>query len=161
MSGKEGIGTIGGYEGIFCRWEDVCVYVWRGERNESKNEGKNYYEPGYLHQIATNIYFHSGHSATVGCSKCKKKFPGSFGNKNFSEFNRRNWESRKNEKHRGQMNETDAKRKVRDMSVHVSYNLWLLLLIMVLAFILFNVLQSMFSKPVCRNHLWKLISVFK
>ena len=31
-------------------------------------------------------FFRSGHSATVVCSKCKKKFPGSFGNKNFIEL---------------------------------------------------------------------------
>ena len=47
MRGKEGIGTIGGYEGVFCVCVCVCVCVRvcvrkKGgvEGNESKNEGK-------------------------------------------------------------------------------------------------------------------------
>ena len=71
------------------------------------------YELWYLYQTAINTSFRSGHSTIVGCSKCKKKFPGSFGNKTFSRLNRKNWESRTNEEHRRQMNKkTDAKRKV-------------------------------------------------
>lgn len=32
-----------------------------------------------------------GHSATLGCSKCFKKFPGSVGNKDYSGFDVENW----------------------------------------------------------------------
>ena len=97
----------------------------------------------YLYQTAINTSFRSGHSTTVGCSKCKKKFPGSFGNKAFSRLNRKNWETRTNEERRRQMNKkTDAKRKVWDMSVHLFYNMWLLLLILDLECALFNMFYS-------------------
>ena len=38
MRGKEGIGTIGGYEGVFCGWEDVrvCVCVCEGVEGMNK-----------------------------------------------------------------------------------------------------------------------------
>lgn len=45
-----------------------------------------------------------GHSATAGCNKCKKKFPGSVGEKNFSGFNRVEWISRDNDSHRQECN---------------------------------------------------------
>ena len=42
-----------------------------------------------------------GHSAELGCSKCLKRFPGAFGEKrNYSGFNRENWEKRTNKNHR-------------------------------------------------------------
>lgn len=43
------------------------------------------------------------HNATVGCSKCKKMFPGGIGNKDFSGFDRNNWQPRTNEEHRREM----------------------------------------------------------
>lgn len=43
----------------------------------------------------------NGHSGELGCSKCLKKFPGRFGEKrDYSAFNRDNWERRTNESHR-------------------------------------------------------------
>lgn len=44
-----------------------------------------------------------GHSATVGCSRCKKTFPGDIGQKDYSGFDRENWISRSTEQHRNEM----------------------------------------------------------
>ncbi|CAG2220276.1 unnamed protein product [Mytilus edulis] len=41
-----------------------------------------------------------GHSATAGCNKCKKKFPGGVGEKNYGGFDRDSWISRDNASHR-------------------------------------------------------------
>ena len=41
-----------------------------------------------------------GHSANLGCSKCYKFFPGTFGKKDYSGFKREEWEKRTNEVHR-------------------------------------------------------------
>ena len=38
MRGEEGIGTIGEYEEVFCRWEDVCVCVCVCEGVEGMNK---------------------------------------------------------------------------------------------------------------------------
>lgn len=43
-----------------------------------------------------------GHMATMGCSKCKKKFPGGIGKKVYSGFNRNDWIPRTNVLHRAQ-----------------------------------------------------------
>lgn len=45
-----------------------------------------------------------GHSATLGCSKCLKKFPGPVGQKDYSGFNRSQWKSRTLEDHRNCIN---------------------------------------------------------
>ena len=41
-----------------------------------------------------------GHSATLGCSKCLKKFPGSVGHKDYSGFDTSQWPKQINEGHR-------------------------------------------------------------
>ena len=41
-----------------------------------------------------------GHMANLGCSKCYKYFPGSFGHKDYSGFDRSNWVPRSGKKHR-------------------------------------------------------------
>ena len=41
-----------------------------------------------------------GHSATMGCNKCKKEFPGMVGEKNYGGFDRSLWPERKNHTHR-------------------------------------------------------------
>lgn len=41
-----------------------------------------------------------GHTATLGCTRCLKIFPGSFGQKDYSGFDRSLWPSRSNEEHR-------------------------------------------------------------
>ena len=41
-----------------------------------------------------------GHSATLGCSKCLKEFPGAVGNKDYSGFDTSKWPKRTNEGHR-------------------------------------------------------------
>jgi hypothetical protein len=41
-----------------------------------------------------------GHSANLGCSRCLKFFPGQVGNKDYSGFDRTEWEKRENEQHR-------------------------------------------------------------
>ena len=49
-----------------------------------------------------------GHSATLGCNKCFKKFPGSVGSKDYSGFDRENprkWKKRTNEIHRSNIHE--------------------------------------------------------
>lgn len=46
-----------------------------------------------------------GHSATLGCSKCLKHFPGSVGQKDYSGFNRSQWKSRTLEDHRKCINQ--------------------------------------------------------
>ena len=49
-----------------------------------------------------------GHSATLGCNKCFKKFPGSVGSKDYSGFDRENprkWKKRTNEVHRSNVRE--------------------------------------------------------
>ena len=40
-----------------------------------------------------------GHSANYGCSRCKKMFPGDFGKKDFSGFDRSQWPPRTYEEH--------------------------------------------------------------
>ena len=45
-----------------------------------------------------------GHSATLGCSKCHKEFPGSVGQKDYSGFDRSGWKKRTNEDHRKDVN---------------------------------------------------------
>ena len=41
-----------------------------------------------------------GHTATLGCSKCLKAFPGGVGNKDYSGFDTTEWPKRTNEGHR-------------------------------------------------------------
>ena len=41
-----------------------------------------------------------GHAAAYGCSKCKKKFPGTIGCMDYSGFDRENWEKRSGDLHR-------------------------------------------------------------
>ena len=41
-----------------------------------------------------------GHSASYGCSRCKNFFPGGFGKKDYSGFNRSDWQPRTLEAHR-------------------------------------------------------------
>ena len=41
-----------------------------------------------------------GHSARLGCSKCKKEFPGSVGTMDYSGFNRETWDHRTGDGHR-------------------------------------------------------------
>ena len=41
-----------------------------------------------------------GHNANLGCSRCAKEFPGGFGCKDYSGFNRDSWPLRELEKHR-------------------------------------------------------------
>lgn len=41
-----------------------------------------------------------GHNANMGCSRCGKSFPGGFGSKDFSGFNRDRWPSRDLKKHK-------------------------------------------------------------
>lgn len=41
-----------------------------------------------------------GHSATLGCSKCMKKFPGAVGQKDYSGFDRTKWTARNLKEHR-------------------------------------------------------------
>ena len=58
-----------------------------------------------------------GHSATLGCSKCLKKFPGSFGEKrDYSGFDRERWVSKTNLSHRGYAQQLKNCRKKVDMS---------------------------------------------
>ena len=40
----------------------------------------------------------------AGCNKCKKKFPGGVGEKNYGGFDRITWISRDNESHREECN---------------------------------------------------------
>ena len=49
-----------------------------------------------------------GHSATLGCSKCLKKFPGKIGNKDYSGFNRSIWDKRDDKAHQ------DVIKKIQD-----------------------------------------------
>lgn len=41
-----------------------------------------------------------GHTANLGCSRCLKYFPGEVGSKDYSGFDRSEWEKRNNEQHR-------------------------------------------------------------
>lgn len=50
-------------------------------------------------------FYHSGHSATQGCSKCKKSFPGGIGEKCYGGFDREHWVMRTHEEHKQQMQE--------------------------------------------------------
>lgn len=49
-----------------------------------------------------------GHSATLGCSRCKKQFPGAVGKKDYSGFDRDNWTARNNCTHRLDVSKTIA-----------------------------------------------------
>ena len=44
----------------------------------------------------------------VGCSRCKKNFPGGFGERNYGGFERETWVGRTNEQHRSEMMELNA-----------------------------------------------------
>lgn len=46
-----------------------------------------------------------GHAANYGCSRCKKFFPGNFGNKDFSGFDRSKWPPRTYEEHMKAVNQ--------------------------------------------------------
>ena len=52
-----------------------------------------------------NIDFFLGHAAVLGCSKCKKRFPGKIGERDYSGFDKENWPKRTNESHRAEMEE--------------------------------------------------------
>ena len=45
------------------------------------------------------------HSATLGCNKCEKEFPGSAGSKDYSGFDREKWTKRTIEVHRNNIHE--------------------------------------------------------
>lgn len=47
-----------------------------------------------------------GHTAKLGCSKCLKRFPGGFGNTDYSGFDRNLWPPRTNSGHRAAVEET-------------------------------------------------------
>lgn len=49
-----------------------------------------------------------GHSATLGCSKCLKKFPGSVGCKDYSGFDMSEWPPRNNKQHRKDVSAINA-----------------------------------------------------
>lgn len=51
--------------------------------------------------VTTNdeVDFFQCHSASKGCSRCKKTFPGGFGKKDYSGFDREHWQPRSNEGH--------------------------------------------------------------
>ena len=50
-----------------------------------------------------------GHSAAYGCSKCLKKFPGGFGPKDYSGFDRSLWPARSNNAHRAAIKDINNK----------------------------------------------------
>ena len=50
-----------------------------------------------------------GHSAAYGCSKCLKKFPGGFGPKDYSGFDRSLWRARSNNAHRAAIKDINNK----------------------------------------------------
>ena len=54
------------------------------------------------------MFLFSGHSAILGCSKCKKKFPGKIGERNYSGFDRSKWDPRTSEGHRQDMEKVNA-----------------------------------------------------
>lgn len=51
-----------------------------------------------------------GHMARLGCSKCLKEFGGSFGNMDYSGFNRSSWPPRTNDSHRSDINKIKQSR---------------------------------------------------
>ena len=51
-------------------------------------------------QLVVNF---AAHQATKGCSRCKKVSPGAVGCKDYSGFDRSQWESRNTEEHREEM----------------------------------------------------------
>ena len=68
-----------------------------------------------------------GHSATLGCSRCKKHFPGPVGNKDYSGFNRESWTPRNVNQHREDVkqvrdckNMTEATKKESELGVRYS-----------------------------------------
>ena len=65
-----------------------------------------------------------GHSATLGCSRCKKRFPGPVGNKDYSGFDRGSWTPWSVDQHREDIktireceNITKAKKKESELGV--------------------------------------------
>ena len=68
-----------------------------------------------------------GHSATLGCSRCRKKFLGPVGSKDYSGFNRGMWPLRNDKEHRSDVKKTtccktitDRKEKQRELGVRYS-----------------------------------------
>ena len=55
-----------------------------------------------------------GHSATQGCSRCSKSFPGGIGEKVYGGFDRENWPTRTHETHCQQMREIQQSRSKGD-----------------------------------------------
>ena len=67
-----------------------------------------------------------GHSGELGCSKCLKKFPGKFGEKrDYSGFNRDDWEKRTNKDHRriaSKILKCKTKTKINELSKKFGIN---------------------------------------
>ena len=71
-----------------------------------------------------------GHSATLGCSKCLKKYPGSVGNKDYSGFDISKWPPRHNIQHRNDVRKINAcksetKQKELELSLGCRYSVLL------------------------------------
>jgi len=58
-----------------------------------------------------------GHSASLGCSKCLKSFPGPAGKKDYSGFDITNWPKRTNEYHRKRLINVKLKQNVKMKSL--------------------------------------------
>ena len=56
-----------------------------------------------------------GHGANLGCSKCSKFFPGGVGDKDYSGFNREQWDKRNNEQHRQEVLKWKTKTRQKDL----------------------------------------------
>ena len=56
-----------------------------------------------FHIVLRTFLLYPGHSARMGCNKCKKQFPGGFGAKNYGGFKREEWIPRSKNEHREEM----------------------------------------------------------
>lgn len=96
-----------------------------------------------------------GHSAELGCSKCKKRFPGSFGEKrDYSGFDRDNWVRRTNADHRRsaeKLRKIKTQSKIVKLSKEVGINYYSALLDLEY----FGTAKRVFKLWVSKGHLSK------
>ena len=68
-----------------------------------------------------------GHSAVLGCSRCKKRFPGAIGERDYSGFATEEWVKRTNLTHRSEMEEirrcnTKTSREAKESELGTRYS---------------------------------------
>ena len=83
---------------LLALWDGIPMYVY-GEEQEQKVRCALICVACDMPASRKTCGF-LGHTAKLGCSKCKKVFPGGVGDKSYAGFDRENWHARSNGDHR-------------------------------------------------------------